>query len=191
MTYGYARVSTRGQAKDGNSLEAQERSLREAGAEEIYADACTGTKTERPRLNELLEKMRDGDTLIVCKLDRLARSVSGGINLIERLLTRNITVNVLNMGTIDNSPTGKLIWSVMLAFSAFERDLIVARTQEGKEIAKKRPDFREGRPPVYGREQKEHALELLKTRSYSQVERLTGISKSTLIRYKRSKGMLK
>ena len=191
MIYGYARVSTRGQARDGNSLEAQENALRGAGATEIFSDAFTGTKSERPELQKLLGKIQEGDSLIVCKLDRLARSVIQGINLIEGLLSRGISVEVLNLGKMDDSPNGKLMRQVMLAFAEFERDLIVARTQEGKAIAKQRPDFREGRPPVYGRSQKEHALELLKTHSYGQVERLTGISKSTMVRFKREKGLLK
>ena len=191
MTYGYARVSTRGQARDGNGLTAQEEALRSAGAEEIYSDAFTGTKADRPQLNELLSKIQDGDTLVVCKLDRLARSVIQGIELIEGLLSRGITVEVLNMGRMDDTPTGRLIRQVMLAFAQFERDLIVTRTQEGKSVARQRPDFREGRPPLYGQAQKAHALELLATHSYSQVERMTGISKSTMIRYKREAGLLK
>ena len=191
MIYGYARVSTRGQARDGNSLEAQEKALRDAGAEEIYSDAFTGTKSERPELKKLLGKIETGDSLVVCKLDRLARSVIQGINLIEGLLSRGISVEVLNLGRMDDSPNGKLMRQVMLAFAEFERDLIVARTQEGKAIAKQKEGFREGRPPVYGRTQKEHALELLKTHSYGQVERLTGISKSTMVRYKRERGLLK
>jgi DNA invertase Pin-like site-specific DNA recombinase len=73
----------------------------------------------------------------------------------------------------------------MLSFSEFERDMIVERTQEGKMIAKQKPDFREGRPKKYGRRQIEHALKLLETHSYRQVESMTGISKSTLIRAKR------
>ena len=70
MIYGYARVSTRGQAKDGNSLEAQENALRSAGATEIYADAFTGIKTHRPELNKLMAVMQSGDTMVVTKLDR-------------------------------------------------------------------------------------------------------------------------
>ena len=185
MNYGYARVSTRGQAREGNSLAAQEDALQNAGAEIIFSDAFTGTKADRPQLNELLSTITEGDTLIVCKLDRLARSAVQGIELIENLLSRGITVEVLNMGRMDDTPTGRLIRQVMLAFAQFERDLIVTRTQEGKAIAKQKPDFREGRPPIYGKTQKEHALELLKTHSYSQVEKLTGMSKSTLIRFKR------
>lgn len=187
MIYGYARVSTKGQAKDGNSLEAQEQLLRENGATEIYKDAFTGTKAHRPELDKLLSKIKSGDKLIVTKLDRVARSASQGIELVNTLLDKGVTVHILNMGMMDNTPTGKLIRTIMLAFAEFERDMIVERTQEGKAIAKQRDDFKEGRPVTYKREQINHALELLETRSYKQVEELTGISKSTLIRAKRKK----
>lgn len=185
MIYGYARVSTQMQAKDGNSLEAQERLLRKNGAEEIYADAFTGTKTHRPELARLLDELQAGDTLVVTKLDRIARSASQGIELIQSLLDREITVHVLNMGLLDNTPTGKLIRTIMLAFAEFELDMIVERTQEGKAIARKQPDYREGRPRLYGRKQIRHALELLEDHSYRQVTEMTGISKSTLIRAKK------
>lgn len=78
MIYGYARVSTRGQAKDGNSLEAQENTLRSAGATEIYADAFTGTKAQRPELDKLMAVMQTGDAMVVTKLDRIARSATQG-----------------------------------------------------------------------------------------------------------------
>ena len=117
MIYGYARVSTKGQAKDGNSLEAQEKALRDAGAMEIYTDAFTGTKTHRPELDKLLSVMVDGDTLVVTKLDRIARSVSQGSDLIQSLLNKGISVRILNMGLMDNTPTGRLIRNVMLAFA--------------------------------------------------------------------------
>lgn len=109
MIYGYARVSTRGQAKDGNGLEAQENALRSAGAgaTEIYADVFTGTKTHRPELNKLMAVMQSGDTMVVTKLDRIARSATQGIELVQKLLDRGITVHVLNMGLLDNTPTGK------------------------------------------------------------------------------------
>ena len=184
MIYGYARVSTKGQAKDGNSLEAQDIALRSAGATEIYADAFTGTKAHRPELDKLMSVMQSGDTMIVTKLDRIARSATQGIELIQSLLERGITVHVLNMGLLDNTPTGKLLRNVMLAFAEFERDMIVERTQEGKAIAKQNPDFREGRPKKYSRTQINHALDLLNEYSYKQVEQMTGISKSTLIRAK-------
>ena len=91
------------------------------------------------------------------------------------------------MGLMDNTPTGKLIRNIMLAFAEFERDMIVERTQEGKAIAKLNPDFREGRPKKFSRTQINHALLLLDDYSYKQVEQMTGISKSSLIRAKRQK----
>ena len=187
MVYGYARVSTKGQAKDGNSLEAQEKALRDAGAAEIYADAFTGTKTDRPEFDKLLGKLQEGDTLVVTKLDRFARSMSQGSELVSLLIDKGIRVYILNIGVMDNTPASKLIRNVFFAFAEFERDMIVERTQEGKAIAKQNPDFREGRHKKYVRVQIEHALELLETHSYTQVEELTGISKSTLIRAKRKK----
>lgn len=188
MIYGYARVSTKGQAKDGNSLEAQEKALRESGANEIYVDAFTGTKTDRPEFDKLMNKIQKGDTLIVTKLDRFARSMSQGSELVSDLIERGIKVYILNIGVMDNTPSSKLIRNVFFAFAEFERDMIVERTMEGKAIAKQNPDFREGRPKKYSRKQIEHALELLNSNSYKQVEDLTGISKSTLIRAKKKRG---
>ena len=188
MIYGYARVSTKGQAKDGNSLEAQEKALRESGANEIYVDAFTGTKTDRPEFDKMMNKIQKGDTLIVTKLDRFARSMSQGSELVSDLIERGIKVYILNIGVMDNTPSSKLIRNVFFAFAEFERDMIVERTMEGKAIAKQNPDFREGRPKKYSRKQIEHALELLDSNSYKQVEDLTGISKSTLIRAKKKRG---
>lgn len=193
MVYGYCRVSTRGQAKDGNSLEAQEVALRDAGAQEIYKDAFTGTKSDRPALNELFIKLQEGDKLIVTKLDRVARSMSQGSNLINNLIERGISVHILNIGILDNTPASKLIRGIFFAFSEFEKDMILERTQEGKAICRetcknKGVTFKEGRPKKHKREQLDHAMELLENHSYTQVERLTGISKSTLIRHKRKLG---
>lgn len=185
MIYGYARVSTKGQAKDGNSLEAQEKALRESGANEIYVDAFTGTKTDRPEFDKLMDKIQKGDTLIVTKLDRFARSMTQGSELVSDLVEKGIKVYILNIGVMDNTPSSKLIRNVFFAFAEFERDMIVERTMEGKAIAKQNPDFREGRPKKYSRKQIEHALELLESNSYKQVEDMTGISKSTLIRAKK------
>ena len=188
MIYGYARVSTKGQAKDGNSLEAQEKALRESGANEIYVDAFTGTKTDRPEFDKLMDKIQKGDTLIVTKLDRFARSMTQGSELVSDLVEKGIKVYILNIGVMDNTPSSKLIRNVFFAFAEFERDMIVERTMEGKAIAKQNPDFREGRPKKYSRKQIEHALELLESNSYKQVEDMTGISKSTLIRAKKKSG---
>ena len=187
MIYGYARVSTKGQAKDGNSLESQIKQLKENGATEIYADSFTGTKMERPELDKLLAKLQKDDTLIITKLDRFARSVSQASDLITKLIDKGITINVLTLGILSNSSMSQLMQNILLAFAKFERDMIVERTQEGKAIAKQKENYREGRLPVYKKKQLEHALELLKGHSYKEITELTGISKSTLIRAKRKR----
>lgn len=189
MIYGYARVSTKSQAKDGNSIEAQEQSLISAGASIVYKEAFTGTTTERPEFDKLMNVISEGDTLIVTKLDRIARSAVQGSELIKSLMDKGISVNVLNMGKMDNSSTGKLIYQIIFAFAEFERDMIVERTQEGRNIARKNPNFREGRPKKYSVSQINHALELLNNHSYTQVVEMTGISKATLARAKAYKGV--
>lgn len=184
MKYGYARVSTVQQ-----DLEAQMQTLKGEGCEVIYSEKFTGTKANRPQFQELLSKLEKGDTLVVTKLDRFARSALDAIKIIRELFDKGIRVNILNMGIVDGSPQGKLMLTIMSGFAEFERDMIVERTQEGKAIAKQRDDFKEGRPNKYNKKQMEHALSLLETHSYKQVEHMTGISKSTLIRAKKKASM--
>lgn len=146
MKYGYARVSSKGQDKYGNGLEVQEKALLENGAEVIYYESYTGTKKNRPELDKLMGVLKEGDTLIVTKLDRIARSTKHGLEIIEELLAKGVTINILNMGKFDNSPSGKLMRTIMLAFAEFERDMIVERTNEGKEICRENnPEWSEGR----------------------------------------------
>ncbi len=181
MICGYARVSTKLQEREGNSLEAQEQQLKAAGARIVFTESFTGATLDRPQLNELRKALEAGDTLMITKLDRLARSASQGITFIEGLLSHGINVHVLNMGLMDNTPTGKLIRSILLAFAEFERDMIVERTQqEGRRLS----GHYGGRPRKYKREQLEHAMLLLESNSYKQVSTMTGISVSTLYRAK-------
>jgi DNA invertase Pin-like site-specific DNA recombinase len=167
-------------------LEAQEEALLAAGADKVYKEAFTGTRVDRPELQKVLSELKTGDTLIVTKLDRIARSAAKGSELVTDLLNRGVKVHILNMGLLDNSPAGKLVLTVMLAFAEFERDLIVDRTQEGRIMARlNNPDYREGRKTKYTKRQIENALQMLRTNSYREVESITGISKSTLVREKR------
>ena len=184
MVYGYARVSTYSQARDGNSLEVQINALRNAGAIQIFSDVFSASKNERPQLDHLLNIIQTGDTIIITKLDRIARSLVHGIQLLECLSNKGVVIDVLNMGIIDDSPTGKLIRNIMLAFSEFERDMIIQRTQEGKAVARQNPNFHDGRPKKFSKLQIDHALELLQTHSYQQVAAMTGISRATLARAK-------
>ena len=176
MKYGYARVSTTDQ-KLANQIEL----LKLAGAEKIFQEKFTGTTTERPEFQKLLRVLKTGDTLIVTKLDRFARNTREALAIIQELFKENVKVNILNMGLIDNTPTGQLVFTIFSAFAQFERDMIVTRTQEGKLYAKQHdPLFREERPKTYSDEQIRFAYELRKQgMTYKMIERKTGISKRT------------
>lgn len=184
-TYGYARVSTYGQAAHGNSLKEQKRQLMAAGADEVYADVFTGKQLNRPELQKLISGLNSGDTLIVTKLDRLGRSVAQASALITQLIDAGITINVLNVGVLSDDSVSALLRNILLSFAQFERDMIVERTREGREIARQKPGYREGRPKKYGAAQMNHAMGLLDNHSYKQVCELTGISKATLAREKK------
>lgn len=143
---GYGRVSSPGQGRDGNSLADQERKLRDAGCTEIVLEVFTGTTMDRPKLVKLLEGLEPGDTLVITKLDRFARTASDGVAVIKDLLSQGISVHVLNMGLVEDTPTGRLILNIMLAFAEFEKDNIVERLADGKVEAKvKNPNYKEGR----------------------------------------------
>lgn len=184
--YGYARVSTKGQL-EGNGLESQKLEiLNKYSNAEIFTENFTGTKTDRPVFNEVIELLREGDTLVVTKLDRLARNTVEGIQVIERLFNKGVAVHVLNVGLLENTSMGKFFLTTLLAVAEMERNMIIERTQAGKEVAKTKPGYSEGRPKTYTKEQLDHALSLLTVnggdKSYTTVARLTNISKSTLIR---------
>ncbi len=186
MIYGYARVSTATQSRDGNSLEEQSAALVSYGCQEIITESFTGKTMDRPKFQELLNCLQANDTLVVCKLDRFARTTIEGVQTVKELFERGIKVHILNMGLIENTLTGNLILTVMLAFAEYERGMIVERTQMGKAAARQNPNFRDGRPKKYSSAQIALALDLLNDgKTYREVENMTGISKSTLLRAKR------
>lgn len=186
MIYGYARVSTAMQGRDGNSLEDQVTALKGYGCQEIIEEAYSGKTMDRPQFTILLDKLSEGDTLVVSKLDRFARTAVEGVQTIQELFERGIKVHILNMGLIEDTNIGRLILTVLLAFAEYERSMIVERCASGKAIAKQDPNFKEGRPKKYSPLQVSHALDLLQEgHTYKHVEALTGISKSTLIRARR------
>ncbi|MBN9649019.1 recombinase family protein [Terrisporobacter glycolicus] len=185
MIYGYCRVSSRSQL-DNNSLELQEREISQRyESAVIYKEQISGIKSHRPVFNEIIGKLKKGDTLVTTKLDRLCRSTKEGLDIIKNLQEKEINIHILNMGLIENSPMGDLIITCLLAFSQFERSMIVERTSAGKELAKINDDYKEGRPKKFTKKQILHALKLLEKHSYKEVGLMTGISKSTLIRAKR------
>jgi DNA invertase Pin-like site-specific DNA recombinase len=112
----------------------------------------------------------------------LAESTVDAITIVKELFSRGVKINVLNMGLIEDTVTGRLILTIFSGFAEFERDMIVERTQEGKALAKKREGYTEGRPKSYTEKQLNQAIGLLDSNSYNEVSAITGISKSTLIR---------
>ena len=180
--YGYARVSTVAQ-----DLESQIQSLESEGCTQIYKEKFTGTKADRPVFNEVMALLTDGDTLVVTKLDRLARNTKEGIDVVEALFERGVRVHVLNVGLLENTTMGRFFLTTLLAVAEMERNLIIERTQEGKAIAKQREDFREGRPKKFDKKHLDNAMLLLESNSYKEVEARTGISVATLAREKRKR----
>lgn len=188
MIIGYARVSTKGQLKEGYSLEAQsnEMASRYENAR-VEVEQFTGATIERPVFNRVIEELQKGDTLVVCKLDRLARNTVEGIQIVQQLFNKGVAVHVLNVGLLEDTSMGKFFLTTLLAVAEMERCTIIERTQTGKAIARTKEGFKEGRPKEYTQTQLDMAMELLKDNSYTQVAKLTKISKSTLIREKRNK----
>lgn len=184
--FGYCRVSSKGQL-DNNSLEQQEQEiLKKYSNVVISKEQFTGITAERPIFKSVLSKVSKGDILVVTKLDRLARNTKEGITIIEELFKRGGAVHVLNIGLLEDTIMGKFFLTTMLAVSEMERNMIIERTQAGKEIAKTKVGFKEGRPKKFKETNLNHALSLLSvnggTMSYTEVVKATGISKSTLIR---------
>lgn len=183
---GYCRISTKSQI-DNNSIEQQSNEILERYSDaEIVEEQFTGKTTDRPKFNELLKELEDGDLLVVTKLDRFCRSTEEGLRAIKELKDKGVNVHILNMGLIENTAIGDLIVTNLLAFAQFERAMIIERTQTGKAIAKTKEGFKEGRPKAYTDKTLNHALSLLSVnggdKSYNEVVEITGISRSTLMR---------
>lgn len=186
MIYGYCRVSSKGQL-DNNSFEQQEiEILNKYENAVIIKEQFTGTTTDRPKFNELIKLLQENDILVVSKLDRLARNTVEGIEIVEKLFNKGVSVHVLNVGLLENTTMGRFFLTTLLAVAEMERNTIIERTQNGKAIARKKFGFKEGRPQKYTKKQLDNALAMLSinggNKSYNEVTEVLGISKSTLIR---------
>ncbi len=185
MIYGYCRVSTKKQL-EGFGLDAQIQEIQSKyEGVEIITEQYTGKTTDRPVLTDLMDSLKANDILVVTKLDRLARNTVEGIQIVEKLFEKGVSVHVLNVGLLENTSMGKFFLTTLLAVAEMERNTIIERTQSGKEVAKQDPNFKDGRPKKNKLEQRKHAVELLENNSYKKVSEMTGISVSTLQRYKR------
>lgn len=138
---GYARVSTREQ-----NVEGQTDQLRAAGCVKIFVDHASGTLARRPALNETLDYLRDGDTLVVTKLDRLGRSVKHLKDVVDTLQDHGIGLRAISQGIDTTTAGGRLFFHLLAAIAEFEHDLVVERTHDG--LAAARARGRKGGPPV-------------------------------------------
>jgi len=179
MLIGYARVSTNDQ-----NLDLQEEALKKAGCEKIIVDRVTGTSLKRPGLEKLKEILRQNDTLVVWKLDRLGRSLQHLIQYIKNLEEQKIGFKSLQESIDSNSSTGKLIFHVFGALAEFERDLIYERTVAGLIAAKKRGKIG-GRPKALDQEQQQTAIKMYQSQKHTvrEICSVMGISKPALYRY--------
>jgi len=183
VKFGYARVST----KDQN-LEAQLDALAAAGCEKIITEKVSGNGSkERPELDRLVENLREGDVLVVYKLDRLGRSTFKLLGLTEDLQQRGVEFVSLKDHIDTSSAIGKAMFRMLAVLAEMERELIVERTQAGLQAARKRGRIG-GRPRV-DKKAVERAIKLYETKEYSisEITELTGVSKATL--YRRLKGL--
>lgn len=128
---GYARVSTEGQ-----ELTAQLEQLNSAGVDKIFKEKASGVKQDRPQLAAMLDHLREGDTVIVCKLDRIARSTKHLLEIVETLEARKVSFKVLNINLDTSTPTGKLMLSMLASIAQFEREMMLERQREGIRLAK-------------------------------------------------------
>ncbi|GAB1795498.1 recombinase family protein [Priestia megaterium] len=187
MKYGYARVSSLGQ-----NLTAQTRQLEQVGCDLVFKEKVSGRKKEdREQFNILLEKVKKGDTVVVTKLDRFARSTKDALSTIEYLNNKDVSLIVLNMGgdKVDTGTAiGKLMITVLSGIAEFEADMIKERQLEGIEEAKKRGVYK-GRPAKYTEKHRglQHAIELFHNRdtnklTVKEIEEITKISRATLYR---------
>lgn len=181
MLIGYARVSTEEQ-----NLDRQIDSLVNAGVDKrnIYKEKITGTKSERPELNKMLDELQQGDTIIVSELTRLSRSTKDLFKLSEMIENKGANIKSLKESWIDTTtPQGKLLFTIFAGISQFERDLISERTKEGLKSARARG--RMGGRPFKDKKDVEIALKMYDSRDYtcSEIAKATGISRTTLYRY--------
>jgi len=152
-TYGYARVST-----DGQTLDAQVAQLKAAGAEKVFCEKVSGARADRPELARLLRALSSGDVVLVARLDRLARSTRDLLNTLAAVAEKQAGFRSLNDTWADTTtPHGRLMLTVLGGLAEFERELIRARTGEGRQRAKDR-GVRLGRKPKLTARQKREAL---------------------------------
>lgn len=188
MNIGYARVSTQDQ-----DLSLQIDALNNAGCKKIYKEKITGSKKERPQLNELLEQLREGDVIVIWKLDRLARSLKDLVSLVNEIQEKGGALHSLNDQIDTTTPHGKFTFHIFAALAEFERDIIRERTKAGLAAARAR-GRKGGRPK--GLSKKAQHTAIIAEKLYQERELTVkeiceqlSISKGTLYNYLRYRGV--
>ena len=177
MIIGYARVSTKDQKLDGQ-LDA----LQAAGAKKIFQEKITGSSRARPELERMLDQLRPDDVVVVTKYDRLARSLTDLIAIVEQIRTNGAGFKSLSEDIDTTSSSGRLIFHVFASIAEFERERIVERTHEGLSAARKRGRVG-GRPPALTEDQKSEVRDMKDNgRSLNEIARLFKVSKATIAR---------
>lgn len=184
MKFGYARVSTKGQ-----NLDLQIQQLQQEGCEKIFTDVVSGVKAERPELDRMLEQVRAGDVIIIWKLDRLGRSLTHLIELVNKLVDQQVGLKSLNDPIDTTNSQGRLIFNIFASLAEFERDLIIERTQAGLKAARARGRVG-GRPKGLSKAAEQKALAAASlyregNLTVKQISENLGISKGTLYSYLR------
>jgi DNA invertase Pin-like site-specific DNA recombinase/predicted nucleotidyltransferase len=177
--FGYARVST-----DGQTLDSQDEALKAAGCEKIFREKISGARADRPQLSRLLAVIDSGDVLLITRLDRLARSTRDLLNIVDSLAQRGAGFRSLGDPWADTTtPHGRLMLTVLAGLAEFERELIRARTGEGRTRAKAR-GVHMGRPPKLTPVQRREGLQALASGEATQADlvRRFNVSKSTISR---------
>jgi DNA invertase Pin-like site-specific DNA recombinase len=175
---GYARTSTVDQEA---GLEAQQRDLRAAGCTKLFSEQLSSVATKRPQLEAVLDYAREGDTLIVTKPDRLARSTADLLAITERLKAKGVALRILSMQMDTSTPTGKLMLTMLGGIAEFERDLMLERQREG--IAKAKADGKyRGRAPTARRKAAEVMALKAQGKSADAIAAALGVSRSSVFR---------
>jgi len=185
MLIGYMRVSTGEQ-----NLDLQRDALDQTGCERVYEDVCSGRTTERPGLNQALEVARDGDALVVWKLDRIGRSLPHVVGLVGDLQKRGVGLKVLTGDVDTTTATGRLVFGIFATLAEFERDLTHERTMAGLAAARARGRAG-GRPRVMTKQKLKAAMVLMADRENvaRDVAKQLGVSISTLYAYVDARGL--
>lgn len=183
-TFGYARVSTVGQSTDH-----QEAALRQAGCNKIYLEKFTGTKARRPRLDELREQLRRGDTVIVTKLDRLGRSTKDLLQIVTEFEQQGVNFVVLEQNINTSTPDGRLFFTLISAFAQFEAEIIASRTRDGLAAARAAGKIG-GRKCVLTPAQKAEVINFYESgKRITEIAELFGVTRQVVYRALEPKGV--